>query len=180
MAAVWLAVAASDGAPTAESTTAFSELRLDQAAGVYRLDGHPFTGVTVRPLRSGRREAISMVHGKKHGLRRQWYASGKMSFTAEYHQGRLHGTSRSWWHDGARRSESHFIYGVQHGTQREWYANGAKIKELSLEHGQEQGMQRAWRRNGKLYANYEARNGRIFGLKRSQLCFQLEDQLVRQ
>lgn len=40
------------------------------------------------------------------------------------------------------------------------------------------GLQRAWRENGELYANYEARDGRIYGLKRANPCFDLEEERI--
>lgn len=45
--------------------------------------------------------------------------------------------------------------------------------------GREEGMQKAWRENGKIYNNYEAKNGRIFGLKRANLCYELENEEVQ-
>ena len=50
---------------------------------------------------------------------------------------------------------------------------------MTIVNGREEGMQQAWRRNGKIYNNYEAKNGRIFGLKRANLCFQLEEEIVQ-
>jgi antitoxin component YwqK of YwqJK toxin-antitoxin module len=44
--------------------------------------------------------------------------------------------------------------------------------------GKEAGMQRAWRQNGKIYNNYEVKNGRIFGLKRANLCYGLDDEKI--
>jgi antitoxin component YwqK of YwqJK toxin-antitoxin module len=44
--------------------------------------------------------------------------------------------------------------------------------------GQEVGLQQAWRRNGKLFSNYEYINGRVFGLKRSNMCVELENEEV--
>ncbi len=33
--------------------------------------------------------------------------------------------------------------------------------------------------NGKLYANYEAIDGRVYGLKRANLCFDLNDETIQ-
>ena len=45
--------------------------------------------------------------------------------------------------------------------------------------GKEEGIQQAFRKNGDLFANYEARAGRFFGLKKSALCYELEDEDVQ-
>ena len=39
-------------------------------------------------------------------------------------------------------------------------------------------MQKAWLKNGKLYVNYEAKNGRIFGMRRANACYKLEDEII--
>jgi antitoxin component YwqK of YwqJK toxin-antitoxin module len=69
--------------------------------------------------------------------------------------------------------------GVPHGIQKQWYQSGAKFKHLSLNHGIEEGLQQSWRENGKIYNNYEAKNGRIFGLKRANLCYELEEEIIQ-
>lgn len=45
--------------------------------------------------------------------------------------------------------------------------------------GKEDGIQQAFRENSALYANYEAKEGRIFGLKKTALCFGLEDENIQ-
>ena len=51
---------------------------------------------------------------------------------------------------------------------------------MNFDKGIESGLQRGYRKNGSLYANYEARNGRIYGLKKSKLCYSLENEKVQQ
>ncbi|MEM7512572.1 MAG: toxin-antitoxin system YwqK family antitoxin, partial [Bacteroidota bacterium] len=45
--------------------------------------------------------------------------------------------------------------------------------------GKEEGLQQAWRENGKIYNNYEAKNGRIFGLKRANLSYELDNEIIQ-
>ncbi|RMG79000.1 MAG: toxin-antitoxin system YwqK family antitoxin, partial [Bacteroidetes bacterium] len=75
-------------------------------------------------------------------------------------------------------SLSNYENGIPHGVQMQWYSNGAKFKRINLVYGKEEGLQQSWRKNGKLYNNYEAKNGRIFGLKRANLCFQLDNENI--
>ena len=70
--------------------------------------------------------------------------------------------------------------GVGDGVQMQYYISGAKFKMITIKNGQQNGMQKAWRQNGKIYSNYEAKNGRIFGLKRSNLCYELENEKVKE
>ena len=68
--------------------------------------------------------------------------------------------------------------GKAHGTQTQWYATGELYKKLNLNMGKEDGMQQAFRKNGVLYANYEAKSGRGFGLRKSALCYGLEEEKI--
>ena len=77
------------------------------------------------------------------------------------------------------RSESNFKMGIAEGEQWQWYKSGAKFKRRQLVNGREEGIQQSWRENGKIYNNYEAKNGRIFGLKRANLCFELDNEIVQ-
>ncbi len=40
------------------------------------------------------------------------------------------------------------------------------------------GLQQAWLKNEKMYVNYEAKNGRIFGMRRANSCYKLENEDV--
>lgn len=40
-------------------------------------------------------------------------------------------------------------------------------------------MQQAWRENGKPYINYEVRDGFRYGLRKSALCYSLEDEKIK-
>ena len=70
------------------------------------------------------------------------------------------------------------LNGKMNGIAKEWYPTGELAKSRQLVDGKEDGLQKAWLQNGKLYVNYEAKNGRIFGMKRANSCYQLEDETV--
>lgn len=156
-----------------------SMLTLNPGKGLVYCDGQPFSGNSVLSGESGLvLERIFYRNGNRSGALRKWYSNGQLSFEAFYTDNKLNGTSRSWWSDGTLRSESNHLAGRVQGTQTQWYKSGALFKERNIADGKEEGMQRAWRENGQLYTNYEAKNGRIFGLKRSKLCFELENELI--
>lgn len=106
------------------------------------------------------------------------YADGRIAQLIPKKNGVRHGEVVSYWQDGVMRAQANYVDGKVHGTARQWYRSGALFKELNYDHGLEQGTQKAFRENGVLYANYTAKNGRHFGLRRSNLCFQLEDEVV--
>lgn len=170
---------ASSGSESRPQLVDLEELRLNSDEGLYYFNDRPFTGKGLSyHYNDSLALSIDFEKGKKHGHFRKWFPTGKQSFEADYQEGRLHGQSFTWWINGNLRSESQFENGVAHGTQLQYYKSGQLFKRINLNHGVEAGLQQSWRENGKLYNNYEARDGRIFGLKRSKLCFQLDDQII--
>jgi antitoxin component YwqK of YwqJK toxin-antitoxin module len=154
-------------------------VQLIPAKGLVYYDGKPFTGTSVLFSDTVKIESIDYMNGKRNGWYRKWYPNGMLSFEAEYKIGKRDGTAKTWWKNGKLRSESHFENSVANGVQLQWYKSGAKFKRMNLVNGKEEGLQQSWRENGKLYNNYEAKNGRIFGLKRANLCYELEDEKVK-
>ncbi len=157
-----------------------SETFLNANEGIVYYEDFPFTGrVITEYANATTASSIDYVAGKRHGLYKKWFSDGTLSFQSEYVHGKLHGETRTWWLNGNLRSTSNFDNGIAHGTQEQWYENGAKFKRIQLNFGVEEGIQQTWRENGKLYNNYEAKAGRIFGLKRAQLCYELEEEVIK-
>lgn len=148
--------------------------------GLVYLESKPFTGTGINTYASGvKARSIQYRGGKKQGLYQKWFADGTLSYEAHYQKGKLIDTAKSWWKNGQLRSLTRYENGVLHGKQQQWYKSGALFKEMNLAMGKEAGMQKAWRENGKIYNNYEAKNGRIFGLKRANLCYELDDEVTQ-
>ncbi len=157
-----------------------SELVLLQNKGLVYYNNEAFTGISVAYYNENKvAERVTYINGKKHGFYRKWFDTGVLSFEAQYINGKQDGLSQSWWRNGILRSESIYENGIANGIQRQWYKTGAKFKELNIVNGKEEGVQKAWRENGKIFNNYEAKNGRIFGLKRANLCYELEEEIVQ-
>lgn len=167
--------------PSSEtSMVSIAELELKQGEGLFYYKGAVFSGTAQKKFSNKEVvESIDYQYGKRHGTHKKMFENGAISYVANYKEGKKHGTSKSWWRNGNLRSESNFQNGIVHGTQKQWYQSGALFKELQIVDGKEQGLQKAWRENGKLFNNYEAKNGRIFGLKRGNLCYELDDQVVK-
>ncbi|MFY0653909.1 MAG: toxin-antitoxin system YwqK family antitoxin [Cyclobacteriaceae bacterium] len=155
------------------------KLRIKQGQGILYEGSNPFSGISVRKYDNGQvAEKSNYINGKREGYRCKWFPNGILSYEAYYNSNRLDGVSKTWWVNGNLRSITHNDQGKSHGTQRHWYITGQLFKEQQFNHGQEDGLQKAWRTNGKLYVNYEAKNGRIYGLKRSALCYELQNENV--
>jgi antitoxin component YwqK of YwqJK toxin-antitoxin module len=154
-------------------------LKLDSQKGIVFFESNPFCGIGVLFKDSIKIASTEYVKGKKHGTTHKWFADGQISYEAHYENGKRDSVSRTWWKNGNMRTESNFEKGRAEGVQLSWYRGGQKFKEVNMSAGKEDGIQKAWRDNGKIYNNYEAKNGRIFGLKRANLCFKLEDEKIQ-
>lgn len=158
----------------------FKALKFNVNGGVYFLNDAPFYGEALKYYPNGVvSERIAIVNGKKSGVNRRYYPNGKLSYEAHYLNGKKNGPSKSWWKDNILRTSSLYKNGKLDGIASQWYSGGAIFKKLNYTEGVENGLQQAWRENGKLYANYVAKNGRIYGLKRSKLCFELNDERIK-
>ncbi|GAA0720241.1 hypothetical protein GCM10009430_20200 [Aquimarina litoralis] len=127
------------------------------------------------------KERTGVLNGKKQKKSTLWYSDGHFKEVANYHNGKLHGEKKIWSAETDHMLISHLNYyrGKPHGEQKQWYTTGELYKKMFMNMGKEDGIQQAFRKNGDLYANYEVKNGRIFGLKKSVLCYGLKDENVK-
>lgn len=156
-----------------------SDLVLNQLEGVWYYQQKPFNGYSIKNYPNGNvEEKLGFFNGKREGIAKRWSENGVLRVVSNYNQNKLEGTYSTWWENGVVAEESTYLNGELQGVQKQWYDNGQLAKQRNLKFGKEQGMQKAWLKNGTLYVNYEARNGRVFGLMRSNLCYQLENEVV--
>jgi antitoxin component YwqK of YwqJK toxin-antitoxin module len=156
-----------------------SQLFLDQNQGTWYYNNKPFNGFSVKSYANGTlEEKLGYHNGKREGVARRWSENEVLRVESFYSQNKLVGTYRNWWENGVLSEESNYENGVKQGVEKQWYPNEQLAKFRNLVDGDESGMQQAWLETGALYVNYEAKNGRIFGLLRSNLCYQLENEVV--
>lgn len=164
-----------------ETVVLKSEVIYDHKLSLWTLNDSPYSGFVVSYYGdSNLREKFGILNGKKQNKAIQWFPDGHFKNVANYHEGKLQGEKKVWTSDSKHVliAQYHYDKGKPHGKQKKWYPTGELYKIISLSRGKEEGLQQAFRKNGVLYANYEARNGRIFGLKKGNLCYQLEDEIV--
>lgn len=159
-----------------------SSLNYDNRTSLWSLNNEPFSGYMVSFYQdSTLKEKAGILDGKKQNQFIEWYPDGKLKQVAHYHKGKLHGEKKRWSTDTSYILISHLNYhlGKAHKEQKQWYPTGELFKKLNMNMGKEEGIQQAFRKNGALYANYEAKDGRVFGLKKTALCFGLEDENIQ-
>lgn len=123
---------------------------------------------------------FGVFEGKREGVLTTYYADGQIKFIENYKNNKLNGAVKRWSKEAGHQLLAELSYeaGKLHGVQKKWFSTGELHKLMHMKRGKEDGLQQAFRKNGALYANYEARNGRVFGLKRSNLCYELDNQQV--
>ena len=67
--------------------------------------------------------------GKRNGLRRGWYYSGKIKFEGNFKKGWSNGSYKNWYENGNLEKESFFEMGVKVGSFKNWSNSGKLIKE---------------------------------------------------
>ena len=123
---------------------------------------------------------IRVFEGKREGASLTFFANGELQISEEYKNNRLNGEVKRWSQKNGYVQVALLQYqaGRLHGEQKKWYDTGELHKVLNMNRGKEEGMQKAYRKNGAFYANYQALNGRSFGMKRSNLCVELNDEKI--
>lgn len=165
---------------TVKDETKFKEeLKLNQIEGTWYYKNLPYNGYALALHENGTlAEKVGFVKGKREGVAKKWSDKGVLRVEYHYKYNRLDGSYKSWWENGQLAQEATYVNGNMDGLETKWYPNGQLAKERKLVKGREEGFQKAWLQNGTLYVNYEAKNGRIFGLRRANSCYQLEDEVV--
>jgi len=154
-------------------------LVLNQLEGKWYYNNEPFNGFSVKYYSNlVLRERLGFYKGKREGVARRWSENGVLRSESYYHENRLVDVYKSWWENGEQAEESNYINGVKQGIEKKWFPSGQLAKLRKLVDGKEEGIQQAWLHNGKLYVNYEAKNGRIFGMRRANSCYKLEDEVI--
>ncbi len=159
-----------------------SALHFNKKNSLWTLDGQLYDGFAIVFYRDSiPAEKIAFLNGRKQNAAIQWYPNGHKKEIAHFHKGKLHGVKKRWTPapDHILISELKYHLGKLNGEQNLWYDSGEPYKKLQMNMGKEEGLQQAYRKNGVLYANYEAREGRTFGLKKSALCFGLDDETIQ-
>lgn len=126
------------------------------------------------------RRIFGVYNGEKEGRLTAFFLNGQLKYEEHYHNNKLHGEVKRWSRESGYQLLTQLNYkaGKLHGEQKKWFPTGELHKLMHMTEGKEEGLQQAFRKNGVLYANYEAREGRTFGMKRSNLCYELDNEQV--
>ena len=165
-----------------DTTVDISLLQYENKTSLWTLNSQLYSGYALSHYDDGvLKEKTGFLNGKKQNQSTLWFPDKQLKRITNYHNGKLHGVKKSWSSDESHILVSQLNYhkGKAHGEQKFWYSTGEVYKILNLNMGREDGLQKAFRKNGGLYANYEAKEGRIFGLKKTALCFGLEDETIK-
>ncbi|WP_424000167.1 toxin-antitoxin system YwqK family antitoxin [Maribacter sp. IgM3_T14_3] len=171
-----------DNVELPETIVTKSEITYNHKISLWTLNDRPYSGFAVSYYPdSTLMEKFAILRGKKQNKSIQWYPDGHLKNVTNYHNGKLNGEKKIWSADSLHVliAQYNFVMGKAHGEQKKWYPDGKLFKKMNLNKGREEGIQQAFRKNGVLYANYEAREGRIFGMKKSVLCYGLEDENIK-
>jgi antitoxin component YwqK of YwqJK toxin-antitoxin module len=139
----------------------------------------PFNGYSLKFHENGTlEEKWGFYNGRREGIARRWRKNETLQLESYYKNNRLTGVYKTWHENGTLASQSFYENGLKQGLDKKWFSNGQLAKLRNLVDDKENGIQKAWLENGKLYVNYEAKNGRMFGMRRANSCYRLEDEVI--
>ncbi|HYC84523.1 MAG TPA: toxin-antitoxin system YwqK family antitoxin [Chryseosolibacter sp.] len=144
--------------------------------GLALSDGKPVTAIVFSLSEKG--DTISVVpylHGKHHGIAREYHANGRLKSIRFAENGWKQGTHRGWFENGNKQFEFHFRDDVFHGNQREWMPHGVLYSDLNYDYGVPSGHQKVWDPNGRIKTNYVIINNRRYGLLGTKNCVNISD-----
>ena len=148
--------------------------------GIYFFNSKPYSGYIKEMHAPDQVKCIfSFLNGQQQGLSLVYFVDGKLKESRSYKDGKSYGRHFGYWDNGNPRFDFTYVDDRREGLQKQWYESGGKYSFLTFKNDRENGMQNAWRENGKPYINYEARNGRRYGLQKSNLCYTLKDQKLK-
>lgn len=164
-----------------ETELAIENVFFDKRTSIWKtkIDSIAASGIITSYFSNGQvASTIPVFNGKKEGINLEFYNNGDLKFLQTYADNKLNGEVKRWGLEQGYQllAELNYINGKLHGEQKKWFASGEIHKVMNMKNGKEDGLQKAYRKNGVLYANYEAVKGRTFGLRRSNLCFELSDE----
>lgn len=154
-------------------------IKLNSTKGQWFYKDQPFNGYSVSYYENDSlAEKTGFFNGKREGKSYSYFSDGTIKKEAFYKTNKLDGVKLNYFGNGVLASESNYVNGQKHGIQKVWFSSGQLAKKRNLNQGKEEGLQQAWLENGKLYVNYEAKNGRVFGMRRANSCYKLENEEV--
>lgn len=139
-----------------------------------------FTGYATKYYQNEQlEEKVFYINGRREGTAKYWFINGVLKKTKEFKNNELHGKTIVFLNNGKMVSVKNYKKNKLDGVQQSWHRNGQIFKRQNYLDGKENGLQESWMKNGKKFVNYEAKNGRIFGLKRMNACFGLENESIK-
>lgn len=170
-----------DATKIPNDTIAVDDKNLILENGVYYLKLASFSGYIIEKYPNAEPKSIvSYLKGKKHGFSSSYYLNGKLNDKRSYKNGKSFGKQIGFWENGKQKFEFIYINDKREGLQKQWYESGKPYAFLTFKDDKEDGMQQAWRENGKSYINYEAKDGKRYGLQKSNLCYTLINEKLKQ
>jgi len=116
--------------------------------------------------------------GKKDGIWRKLYPSGKLKEIRYYKKGIKEGKYIGFFRNGNKSFEYNFRNGEYNGEYKVWRADKMLLRVSNYKNGYEHGQQKIWYPDGKIKSNYIIKNGRRYGLLGIKNCINVSDSII--
>jgi len=164
-----------------KDTILITDPNLTLANGIYYFHKKSYSGYIKEIYNPEQIKCVfSFLNGQQQGLSLAYFQNGKLKESRSYKSGKSFGRHYGYWDNGNPKFDYIYVNDSREGLQKQWYESGGKYSFLTFKNDREDGMQNAWRENGKPYISYEAKEGRRYGLQKSNLCYTLKDQKLKE
>lgn len=116
--------------------------------------------------------------GKKDGVWRKLYPSGKLKEIRYYKRGLKEGKYIGFFRNGNKSFEYNFRNGEYDGEYKVWRADKMLLRVSNYKNGYEHGQQKIWYPDGRIKSNYIIKNGRRYGLLGIKNCVNVSDSII--
>jgi antitoxin component YwqK of YwqJK toxin-antitoxin module len=158
-----------------------TSIRLQNNAGVYQVNGQPFSGIVYKLNKNGKDTVAvaSFVNGLEDGAWRSYYGNGQSKEKRYFSKGKKTGVLEGWWPNGKKRLLYYFKDGEYEGNCRDWNDKGLLVSNMNYKKGYEAGLQQQFYESGKIKANYMMLDGRRYGLLGTKNCVNVSDSIFK-
>ncbi len=101
--------------------------------------------------RWGYKTESPIVDGKRNGIAKKYYKSGKINTETPFTNDTINGTEMYYYENGRVKVTTPFVKGKENGTKRFYFENGKLSQETPYVNGNEIGVQKAYFEGGKLH-----------------------------
>lgn len=128
-------------------------------------DRDKIVGCVEKEIFLGFRVETPYKDGKKNGVAKEYYESGKLQTEAPLKDGEQNGVAKQYYESGRLQTETPFKDGKENGVEKSYYENGRLQFKKPYKDGRANGVEKAYYSSSEPFADVIWNNGEITSAK---------------